>query len=197
MTRPQKEEIWTRLQTFLDQREAELDGGLRHPRHQLESGHINAYRDTYDLTPPADWSSRGRAAAPPLRQSSAGPLPPSSTQVGDIEGFRHHVKQRVTDGGLTGDQQAALFADAADFDLGYDEAERVIQEVERTLISSGSLNETMQRYLDEYQRLWERSGGKLTEQQLAYLQGVKKKLGLTTEQMQVVEALIGAGGNPQ
>lgn len=197
VTRSQKEELWIRLQTFLDQREAELDGGLRHVRHQVENSHINAYRDTYDLTPPVDWSSRGREGAPPLRQRSTGPLLPSSARAGDIEGFRHHVKQRVTDGGLTGDQQAALFADAADFDLGYDEAEQVIQEVERTLVSSGSLNETMQRYLEEYQRLWERSGGKLTAQQLAYLQGVKKKLELTAEQTRVVEALIGAGGNPQ
>jgi hypothetical protein len=195
-TRQHKEELWTRLQNALDDREAELEGGLRHAQHQVESSAINAYRDAYDLTPPTDWSPDERGASAAVSRSMPSSLPASDEPAGGIERFRQQVRQRLTNEELSQELEAALLDEAGECGLEFEQAERVLQEIEREL-RPVSLTENMQKYLDEYQRLWEQCQGQMTDRHQRYLQGKKRGLELTSDQAQTVEELVTGEGHPQ
>lgn len=191
-TRPQKEDLWHLLHHYLDDRARALDGGSKHPRHQLESQLINTYRDAYDLTPPPDDAlAEPSLPLPPGEGRGEGPSPQSG-----IERFRQHVHHALTASELSEEQQMDLLATGVvDFDLDHDEAERVLQQVERELVSPVALSENMQHYRAACERLYERSEGALTARDRAYLQALQKRLWLTEQQVQAGEASNTKGGN--
>ena len=116
--------------------------------------------------------------------------PEGILQSTGLAGFRQRVRQKITEGKLTGDQRLELLAEAVDFDLEYDEAKRVLEEMDQVLASPASVDAAIQKYRDAYQRFWEQDQGSLTPDHRAYLRGLQKKLRLTEEQVQMAEEQV-------
>ncbi len=186
--RPEKEQIWTSLQAYLDRRSAEIPGGLRSAEYQTEERIVNDLRDMFDFNPPANWDF-GTSDSLPIST----PAQALETPLDAEAGFRLRVAELRGTGTLTSAHEVQLLEEAyAKFGLSFADTQRIIDDVRREVKDDGSWSAGMREFERVLRELSRDGGESLDEGKRTYLAGVARVRGLSeAEQHEVMDAVMG------